>query len=208
MDTKDLNSCFMLAINLDCPISLKVMFDEGDLKDTGVELDSHITLLYAQGKTIEKGNLLSDVREILGEDSYWDLMEKIRVPHEIPVFDVFDLGSFENDSDYLILKLKPGSSLYESLGKINRGLRLKYDVSSDFDSYTPHLSLAELQPGTVGKYLDSQELKHFLQDSVVSLEDLMVSYGLSNEPEDRKQYFLTGFHSVDRYFRLKHLKSE
>lgn len=208
MDTKDINSCFMLAINLDCPISLKVMFDEGDLKDTGVELDSHITLLYAQGKTIERGNLLSDVRGILGEDGYWDLMEKIRTPKEIPVFDVFDLGSFENDSDYLVLKLKPGSSLYEPLAKINKGLRLKYDVSSDFDSYTPHLSLAELQPGTAEKYLNSNDLNHFLQDSVVSLEDFMVSYGLSNEPEDRKQYFLTGFHSVDRYFRLKHLKSE
>ena len=208
MDTKDINSCFMLAINLDCPISLKVMFDEGDLKDTGVELDSHITLLYAQGKTIERGNLLSDVRGILGEDGYWDLMEKIRTPKEIPVFDVFDLGSFENDSDYLVLKLKPGSSLYEPLAKINKGLRLKYDVSSEFDSYTPHLSLAELQPGTAEKYLNSNDLNHFLQDSVVSLEDFMVSYGLSNEPEDRKQYFLTGFHSVDRYFRLKHLKSE
>ena len=208
MDTKDINSCFMLAINLDCPISLKVMFDEGDLKDTGVELDSHITLLYAQGKTIERENLLSDVRGILGEDGYWDFMEKIRTPKEVPVFDVFDLGSFENDSDYLILKLKPGSSLYEPLRRINRGLRIKYDVSSDFDSYTPHLSLAELQPGTAEKYLNSNDLNHFLQDSVVSLEDFMVSYGLSNEPEDRKQYFLTGFHSVDRYFRLRYLKSE
>ena len=43
---------------------------------------------------------------------------------------------------------------------------------------------------------------------LVSLEVFMISYVLSNEPEDRKQYFLTGFHSVDRYFRLIHLKSE
>ena len=147
------------------------------------------------------------MKYILG-DGYWDLMEKIQNPREIPVLDVFDLGSFENDSDYVILKLKPESWLYEPLQKINKGLRQRFDVSSDFDSYTPHVSLAELQPGTAAKYLESQDLKNFLQDTVVSLEDFMVSYGLSNEPEDRKQYFLTGFHSVDRYFRLRHLKSE
>lgn len=208
MESKDLNSCLMLAVNLDCPISLKVMFDEADLKDTGVELDSHITLLYAQGKEIDRSRLMQDLKEILGEDDYWNLIEAIQDPKEIPVFDVFDLGSFENDSDYVILKLKPESVLYEPLQKINKGLRTKYDVSSDFDSYTPHVSLAELQPGTAAKYLSSPELKKFLEDTVISLEDFMISYGLSNEPEDRKQYFLTSFHSVDRFFRLIHLKSE
>ena len=207
MENKELNSCLMLAVNLDCPISLKVMFDEPDLKDTGVELDSHITLLYAQGKEIDRSRLVYDMKEILG-DEYWDIVEKIQNPKEIPVLDVFELGSFENDSDYVVLKLKPESVIYEPLQKINRGLRQRYDVSLDFDSCTPHVSLAELQPGCAAKYLESEELKRFLQDTVVSLEDFMISYGLSNEPEDRKQYFLTGFHSVDRYFRLIHLKSE
>jgi hypothetical protein len=208
MENKDLNSCLMLAVNLDCPISLKVMFDEPDLKDTGVELDSHITLLYAQGRELDRTKIIPDLKEILGEDGYWKLVEKIQDPHEIPVLDVFDLGSFENDSDYIVLKLKPESIIYEPLQKINKGLRLKYDVSSDFDSFTPHVSLAELRPGMAGKYLESEELKNFLRDTVISLEDIMISYGASNEPEDRKQYFLTGFHSVDRYFRLNHLKSE
>ncbi len=208
MESKDLNSCLMLAVNLDCPISLKVMFDEADLKDTGVELDSHITLLYAQGKELDRSRLIQDIKEILGEDDYWNLIEAIQDPKEIPVLDVFELGSFENDSDYVVLKLKPESVLYEPLQKINKGLRMKYDVSSDFDSYTPHVSLAELQPGCAEKYLSSEDLNNFLQDTVVSLEDIMISYGLSNEPEDRKQYFLTAFHSVDRYFRLIHLKNE
>ena len=207
MDT-NLNSCLMLAVNLDCPISLKALFDEADLKDTGVELDSHITLLYAQGKEIDRKEILSDIETILGDEDYDDFIARIAKAKVIPVFDVFELGCFENDSDYLILKLKKDSQIYSWLSQINRALRIRYDVSSDFADYTPHLSLAELQPGTVGKYLESEEIKNVLNDSVVSLDDIMISYGLSNEPEDRKQYFLTAFHSVDRYFRLKNLKAE
>jgi len=198
----------MLAVNLDCPVSLKALFDEADLKDTGVELDSHITLLYAQGKEIDRKGLMSDIQTILGDEEYFEFIERIKDAKEFPVFDVFELGSFENDSDYLILKLKKESSIYPWLSQINKALRIRYDVSSDFADYTPHLSLAELMPGTVGKYLEAEEIKHVLTDSVVSLDDIMISYGPSNEPEDRKQYFLTSFHSVDRYFRLQHLKAE
>lgn len=204
----DTNSCLMLAVNLDCPISLKAMFDEVDLKDTGVEVDSHITLLYAQGKELPRKDLVSDIKTILGSEKWWLLSEKIRVSKLIPVFDVFDLGSFENDSDYLVLKLKSDSWLYEPLGQINKGLRQKYDVSSDFDSYTPHVSLAELQPGMAKKYLEDPQLKKFLEDTLIGLEDLMISYGPSNEPNDRKQYFLTPWHSVDRFFRIIHLRNE
>ena len=208
METKDLNSCLMLAVNLDCPISLKALFDEADLKDTGVELDSHITLIYAQGKELDRKVLMSDIEKILGVEDYDSLMAKISNPKVIPVLDVFDLGSFENDSDYVILKLKKDSVLFPYLYKINSGLREKYSISSDFSDYTPHVSLAELQPGKAKEYLESEVLMAVLKDSVISLEDIFVSYGASNEPEDRKQYFLTGFHSVDRYFRLLHLKAE
>ena len=208
METKDLNSCLMLAVNLDCPISLKSLFDEADLKDTGVELDSHITLLYAQGRELDRKALMSDIESILGEEDYDDFMTKLSSPKTLPVLDVFDLDCFENDSDYVILKLKKDSALFPYLERINKGLREKYSVSSDFADYTPHVSLAELQPGKARGYLESEELKAVINDSVISLEDIMVSYGLSNEPEDRKQYFLTGFHSVDRYFRMIHLKAE
>lgn len=208
METKDLNSCLMLAVNLDCPVSLKALFDEDDLKDTGVELDSHITLLYAQGKKIDKSELMNDIKFILGEEDFSEMINKMKESKEVPVFDVFELGSFENDSDYIILKLKKDSIIYPWLAQINKSMRIKYDVSSDFADYTPHVSLAELKPGTAGKYLESETLIKVLRDSVISLEDIMISYGLSNEVEDRKQYFLTAFHSVDRYFRLIHLKAE
>ena len=91
MDT-NLNSCLMLAVNLDCPISLKALFDEADLKDTGVELDSHITLLYAQGKEIDRKEILSDIETILGDEDYDDFIARIAKAKVIPVFDVFELG--------------------------------------------------------------------------------------------------------------------
>ena len=45
---KEINSCLMLAMNLSTPVSLGCVFKESDLKDTGVELDSHITQDLAQ----------------------------------------------------------------------------------------------------------------------------------------------------------------
>jgi hypothetical protein len=58
------------------------------------------------------------------------------------------------------------------------------------------------------KYLEDPQLKKFLEDTLIGLEDLMISYGPSNEPNDRKQYFLTPWHSVDRFFRIIHLRNE
>ena len=54
MDT----SCLMLACNLLTPISLGSIFLDDDLQDTGIELDSHITILYAPGKLINKAEIL------------------------------------------------------------------------------------------------------------------------------------------------------
>ena len=48
----------MLACNLLTPISLGSIFLDDDLKDTGIELDSHITILYAQDKIIDKAEIL------------------------------------------------------------------------------------------------------------------------------------------------------
>ena len=79
-------------------------------------------------------------------------------------------------------------------------------MSSDFDTYTPHVSLAELNPGTARKYLESENLKTILEDSYINFEDIILSYGKSGEPEDRKQYYLTNFKAVDRYFRIAGLK--
>jgi len=208
MDKREINSCLMLAMNLSTPVSLGCVFEESDLKDTGVELDSHITLLYAQGKKIEYGGLLSSIKDILGDEDWRWLEGMIRGDEFYSVLDLFELGSFENDSDYIILKLRKGTPLFKTLSLINKGLSIKEDVKSEYSTYIPHLSLAELEPGKAGKYLESDILKEILSDSAVSVEDLFISYGTSSEPTDREQRWLTSWKNVDRFFRIINLKKE
>lgn len=204
MDNNEINSCLMLAVNLMTPVDLGSIFDASDLKDTGIEIDSHITLLYAQGKTIPRENIIPDLKDILENyNEFLDLYCKNQVSYK--AFDIFDLDKFENDSDYIILRLKKNFDLYNKTCLINKGLRIQYNVSSDFDNYTPHVSLAELNPGTAKKYLNSENLMAVLEDTYINFEDLVISYGKSNEP-DRKQYFLTQFKCVDRFFRLRELE--
>lgn len=205
MENNEINSCLMWAVNLNTPVDLGCIFENSDLKDTGIELDSHITLLYAQGKVIPRENLLSDIQMILGED-YEKLDKLCKEEKESGVLDLFDLGCFENDSDYIVLKLKKDTEIFDILNRVNKGLRTKYGVSSDYSDYTPHLTLAELNPGLAEKYMGSDKLSLILEDTSIRFEDLMISYGANNEVEDRKQYFLTHYTCVDRYFRLAGLK--
>ncbi len=205
---KEINSCLMLAMNLSTPVSLGCVFKESDLKDTGVELDSHITLLYAQGKKIEWKGLLDDIRELIGEEDWGWLMGLIRGDEFYSVFDLFELSLFENDSDYVILKLRKGTPLFRVLSLINKGLSIKFGVKSEFAEYKPHLSLAELEPGKAKEYVTNEVLIQILEDSIVGVEDLFISYGTSNEPEDREQRWLTSEKNISRFFRLINLKKE
>lgn len=205
MENNNINSCLMLAAGLYTPVNLSSVFDSVDLKDTGIELESHITLLYARGVTIPRENILEDIETILGPVIYDNEMEFLESGSKFKVFDIFELSSFENDSDYIVLKLKKDVDIYKNLGLINKGLRRKYEVPSEY-SYTPHLTLAELNPGTAKKYLGDKRLKLILERSLVSFEDFIISYGPSNVVEDKEKYNLTTFHAVDRYFREQELK--
>ncbi len=197
----------MMAAELYTPVDLRCFFQPEDLEGTGVELDTHITLIYAQGKHIPRKQLLKDIETILGGEEYANLMEYIQTKENYQnVLDLCEISFFENDRDFLILKLKPDTQLYNWCEKINGGLRSKYDIKSDFDSYNPHLTLAELKPGKVEKYLGIHALENVIRDSKVQFEDLFISYGTVQE--DRKQYWLTQYKNVDRYFRLERLKKE
>ena len=210
MEDTNINSCLMWAVGLYTPVGLSSVFDSADLKDTGIELDSHITLLYAHGVVIPREDIMSDIETILGNEDFKEFMGIISDKDRnkgIRVLDLFDLGTFENDSDYVVLKLKKDWEWSRHLELINKGLRRKYSVSSEF-TYTPHMTLAELEPGTAKKYVDSEKLKIILDHSLVSFEDILISYGSDNEVKDRKQYYLTQYSNVDRYFRLKNLEKE
>lgn len=103
--------------------------------------------------------------------------------------------------------MKQTSELYKTLGLINKGLRTKYEVVSEY-SYTPHISLAELQPGTAKKYLEDPKISLILNESFVSFEDLVISYGPSNTPVDRLRYNLTTFNAIDYFFHTENMRKE
>ena len=201
------NSCLMLNCSLYLPVSLSAIFSREDLKDTGIENESHITLLYAQGKEIPRMNILGDIETILGEPEFDNFIEYIRSENTERILNNFEIGSFENDSDYIVLKMKQTSELYKTLGLINKGLRTKYEVVSEY-SYTPHISLAELQPGTAKKYLEDPKISLILNESFVSFEDLVISYGPSNTPVDRLRYNLTTFNAIDYFFHTENMRNE
>lgn len=208
MIMEDNNSCLMMNCSLYLPVSLSSIFDKGDLKDTRIENEPHITLLYAQGKEIPRMEILGNIETILG-DEVWDwFINFIKEENTDKVSKFFELGSFENDSDYIVLKLNPDEKLHEVLSLINKGLSVKYDVKSSFSTYTPHVTLAELQPGTASKYLRSETLKLVLEKSYVSFEDLVLSIGPSNTPVDRIRYNLTTFNAVDYYFYVENNRKE
>jgi len=197
--TEGINSCLMLAVNLNLPVDLGSLFDSEDV--TELELDSHVTILYAKDKTIEKDELVKDIGLILDPERFAFLVDP---EHEYSVFDMCELSVFENDDDFLVLKLK--DSWYKTYcTMINKALTTKYDVSSDFSRYTPHITLAKLVKGSGKKYLGSEKIDLVLKDSLISFEDLLVSYGAEGE-EDRKQYYLTHNSCIQRYFRLDNLR--
>ena len=214
-DNKKVTSCIMLAANLSTPISLDAIFDPSDLKDTGIEYDSHITLLYARDKFLEKEDILKRANSVIREDmpdfEYASLSDYLNYQKKfddfvIPVYDIFDLSSFENDSGYVILKLKDNNIWYEITSKINKRLGKEYSVTSDFNTYTPHLTLAEVEPGMTKKYLENEKLKLVLRDSVVHFEDLIISYDEGDK--DYKKFNITSFCAVDRFFRERELVKE
>lgn len=201
MDTgKDINSCIMLAMAFHTAIDLESVIENSDLKDTGIEKDPHVTVLYAPKIIIPKSEILESVDTILGPEDYEEFLGFLKNDKLFNVHEFFELGNFENDSDYLVLKLKKEGKLFKVLELMNKGLARKFGVTQTFPDYNPHLTLAELEPGTSRKYLDSKKIELILNTAQVGFEDLIISYGASNET-DRIQWSLTTFHTVERYFR-------
>ena len=194
MDT----SCLMLACNLLTPISLGSIFLDDDLKDTGIELDSHITILYATGKLIDK----ADILERIGSRYTSYIQNLVREDYYPAVFDLFELSNFSNESDYVILRLKENTELYQKLKWLNSELSKVYGVKSEFGAYKPHLTLAELKPGKAVGYLKSELLQKVLKDSAFQPEDFIISYS-HGDSKDFIQHDLTHNKSVDRIFRIR-----
>ena len=195
------NSCLMLSMSLFTGIDLSAVFKEEDLIGTGIERDSHITVFFSPDKVISKIGMLDKINTLLGEDS--DFIGKFKLQERYKVLDYFEVGKFENESDYLVLKLQKDNELYDTLGILNTGLVSAYDIKSTFKDYTPHMTLAELQPGTAKNYMFSPILGLILESAEFSIDDFVLSYG--TEESEYKQFNITSENAVNRYFRQKEL---
>lgn len=212
---KNTPSCLMLAANLITPVSLASIFETEDLKDSGIEFDSHLTILFSHN-LLDKNIILRDINTVISASPIskniiggFDILKFLKGQKNLeakPVLDLFDLGNFENESGYVVLKLKENTGLFEILNTINSGLSELYGVTSDFGDYKPHLTLAEVQAGLSQKYMENEILQLILQKSKIKLEDFIFSYDLGEK--DYKVYDLTNFNSVDRFFRIENLKKE
>lgn len=216
MGNNKINSCIMLAANLETPVSLSSIFDSGDLSGDGVIYDTHVTLLFAPDQEIYKTDILPQVDKAIqdnipGYSSFNDVVqEHCSTETTIPVYDLFDLGNFENDdSGYVVLKMKKSlDNIWPKVcTEINKGLSKEYSVRSSFGSYTPHLTIAEVKPGKSSKYLGLESLKLILRDSIIQFEDIIVSYS-TNEPGKYDKYNVTNYYAVPRYFRERDLERE
>lgn len=197
------NSCLMLAMAFHTSVELSSILEESDLTGYGIEKDPHITILYAEGKRIEKESILPSVNRILGDD-YRVFLEVLKDDYKFNVTDLFNLSVFEDgDSDYLILRLKENNELFKSLYNINKGLSEEHNVESKFNTYKPHLTIAKMIPGTARKYLDNRKLQLALSDSKIAFEDLVISYDNEESKDNDKVWSVTTFHTIDRLFREK-----
>ena len=181
------NSCLMLSMSLYTGIDLSAVFKDEDLVGTGIERDSHITVFFSPDKVISRIGLLDKIKTILGEDS--DFIEKFKLQKKFKVLDYFELGKFENESDYLVLKLQKDNELYNTLGILNTGLVSSYDIKPTFKDYTPHMTLAELQSGTAKNYIFSPVLGLILENAKFSIDDFVLSHG--TKEGEYKQFNIT-----------------
>lgn len=201
MDT----SCIMLACNLLTPVSLGSVFQDGDLTREGVISDSHITLLYAKGKILEKSDILEAI-----EPRYIDYLDNLKESEKyFDALELFSLSYFKGDLvDHLILKLKDNTELYGKLNYLHKALAEHFDIPDEKD-FIPHLTLADVQEGLGEKYTKDEVLLGILKGSAFQPEDFIVSFGSdSNQMEKWKTHDLTHFNSVDRFFRERDLRDE
>lgn len=192
MDRKEINSCLMLMADLKLPVSLDAILEDEDLKDTGIEHESHITLFYAKDRIIKPEEVESTKEIVVGKEEN----------EYVPVLDLFELGQFNNDSDYLVLLLKKDTELFEKLSKTHLEKVQFLNIEENFSSYNPHMTLAELNPGSAEKYMNDEILKKVLSDSMVRFEDIVLSYGETGKTDYDKKNITTTY-AVDRFFRLK-----
>lgn len=204
MEERDKKSiCLMLNVNFDSGVDISTILEDSDVES--FERDPHVTVFYGPpANPVNHKEIMNDIRDLLDED-YFDFMRFLESEEDMKTSEIFKLGNFENpENDFLVLKLKDGNIVSNSLRLLQKGLTKKYDILLSFSVYHPHMTLAKMKSGSSMKYLNDESLKKLLDYSTVSFEDFVYSEGF--ETESWKKYCLTNYHVVDRHFRLQNLE--
>ena len=204
-----MNSCIMLGCTLYTGVDFMAAFKSEDLIDPGVERDSHLTVLYSEGQEIPRERLPEIMETILGESDWENLISEFKAQTPKPVTEYFSLGVFPGeDKDFLVLVLQPDTPLYDTLQILHTGLKGHYGVSTKFPEYKPHMTLATFESGKAKDYVFNPTLGLILEKATFTLDDFIISYGLPDEPGDRKRYQVTTENAVSRFFRLLRAEKE
>jgi hypothetical protein len=100
-----------------------------------------------------------------------------------------------------VLKLKNDNIIYDSINLIRKGIGVKFNINTRNSSYTPIIKLVEVNPGTGSKYTTNSSILAILKDSRFEIEDLAVE--ITDIDDVEKDYYLTQYKNVDRYFRIR-----
>lgn len=129
------------------------LIDEDDIsEEDGLEIDSHLTLLYG---------FHSD--EIKNEQKIFDTI----LDYNIDGLLLYNVSLFENDDfDVLKFDVKENMKKYikkdDILFKINKELSDNFKNTSDFNKYKPHSTIAYLKSGSGKKYVKKLKDKEYV----------------------------------------------
>lgn len=204
-----MNSCIMLDLTFWTGIDLSAVFKDEDLTAQGIERDSHLTVLYAEDTEIPHKGLQENMKTILGDSDWKELLEEFKSQNPKKILDHFSLGVFEGDGrDFLVLLLQPDSPLYDSLQILHTGLKGFYKVKTKFPEYKPHMTLATLEKGKAKDYIFNPVLNLILEKATFTTDDFVISHGDTGVYEDYKRCQITTENAVTRFFRQLRLEKE
>lgn len=206
MGNVNIGSDFKWMIGLHTPVDLGCSFRGEDLVNSGINFDTNISIINADNAILSRKTLLDDLGEILGNEDFENLIKLCSAEdNEKPVFDLFELNSVDGlYSDFVVLRLREDSDLYNKIKVIYKSLCIKYKIAPD--KFFPKITLAEVRKGRANKYIFSGNLRLILNDSAVDPEDLALT--VCNRDEKERTFYLTHFKNIDRYFRLRHLEED
>jgi hypothetical protein len=198
-----MKSKLIWKIGLYTPISLTCSIKDEDRMGSQ-NFDPSILILDAGEKVLPRVTLLNDIKLILGTQDYETFNNLCkRENDEKHVLDFFDLGVINNgvDSETIVLKLKTDNLIYDSVNLIRKGIGVKFNINTRSENYTPYISLVEISKGSSPKYVNNGSLLAILKDSKFDLEDLALA--ITDIDNVEKDYYLTQYKAVDRYFRIQ-----